>query len=240
MLSYDGTDYHGWQVQSGARTVQGTLVDKARRRFGADTRVIGASRTDAGVHALRQVASLSTAARITAAGLRGALNADLPRDIRVLDAREALAGFDARRAATGKRYAFLIDTGPIASPLLARFAWHIPPALDLDAMRRALRPLRGRHDFGAFCAAPGREKDPTCVVRALHVLRRKERLVILVSADRYLHHMARNIVGSVVDVGRGARDAGWLAAVLASRDRRRAGPTAPPQGLALVRVLYPS
>ena len=240
MLSYDGTDYHGWQVQSGARTVQGTLVDKARRRFGADTRVIGASRTDAGVHALQQVVSLSTAARIAAAGLRGALNADLPRDIRVLDVREALAGFDARRAATGKRYAFLIDTGPIASPLLTRFAWHIPQALDLDAMRRALRPLRGRHDFAAFCAAPGREKDPTCVVRAIHVLRRKERLVILVSADRYLHHMARNIVGSVVDVGRGARDADWLAAVLASRDRRRAGPTAPPQGLALVRVLYPS
>jgi tRNA pseudouridine38-40 synthase len=106
-------------------------------------------------------------------------------------------------------------------------------------MRRALLALHGRHDFGAFCAAPGREKDPMCVVRALHVFRRKERLVILLSADRYLHHMARNIVGSVVDVGRGARRADWLGAVLASRDRRNAGPTAPAQGLALVRVLYP-
>jgi len=239
VLSYDGTDYHGWQVQAGARTVQGTLVEKARRRFGADTRVTGASRTDAGVHALRQVASLTTTARIAAVGLRGALNADLPRDIRVLDTREAPAGFDARRAATGKRYAFLIDTGPIANPLLARYAWHIPQALDVGAMRRALVALHGRHDFGAFCAAPGREKDPMCVVRALHVVRRKERLVILLSADRYLHHMARNIVGSAVDVGRRARDADWLGAVLGSRDRRHAGPTAPAQGLSLLRVLYP-
>ena len=239
MLAYDGTDYHGWQIQAGARTVQGTLVEKARLRFGADTRVTGASRTDAGVHAMRQVASLTTTARIAAAGLRGALNADLPRDIRVLDAREAPTAFDARRAATGKRYAFLIDNGPIANPLLARFAWHIPQRLDVGAMRRALLALAGPHDFGAFCAAPGREKDPLCVVRALHVIRRKERLAILLSADRYLHHMARNIVGSVVEVGRGARDVDWLGTVLESRDRRRAGPTAPAQGLALVRVLYP-
>jgi tRNA pseudouridine38-40 synthase len=237
VLSYDGTDYHGWQVQAGARTVQGTLVEAARRRFGADTRVTGASRTDAGVHALGQVVSLTTTARIAAAGLRGALNADLPRDIRVLDAREA-AGFDARRAALGKRYAFLVDNAPIARPLLARYAWHIPQALDVAAMRRALAALRGRHDFGGFCAAPGREKDPVCVVRALHVVRRKERIAVLLSADRYLHHMVRNIVGSAVEVGRGARAVEWLAAVLTSRDRRQAGPTAPAQGLALVRVLY--
>jgi len=165
VLSYDGTAYHGWQVQAGARTVQGTLVQAARHRFGADTRVTGASRTDAGVHALGQVASLTTAARITAAGLRGALNADLPRDIRVLDAREAPAAFDARRAALGKRYVYLIDTGPIASPLLARYAWHIPQPLDVAAMRQALAPLRGRHDFGAFCAAPGARSGSRCGCR---------------------------------------------------------------------------
>src|SRR5207244_12443649 len=103
---------------------------------------------------------------------------------------EAAAGFDARRAATGKRYAYLIDVGSVANPLLLRYAWHIPQALDVDAMRRALAPLRGRHDFGAFCAASGRAKDPVCVVRALHVVRRKERLALLISADRSLHHMA--------------------------------------------------
>jgi tRNA pseudouridine38-40 synthase len=239
VLSYDGTDYHGWQVQSHARTVQGVLLEAARRRFGPETRVIGASRTDAGVHALRQVASLTTAARIPSLGLQGALNADLPRDIRVLDVREAPAGFNARRAATGKRYAYLIDNGPVANPLLARYAWHIPHALAVDAMRQALTPLRGRHDFGAFCAAPGRSKDPYCVVRAVHVVRRKERLAVLISADRYLHHMARNIVGSAVAVGRGRHHADWLGGVRESRDRTRGGPTAPARGLALVRVLYP-
>jgi len=238
VLSYDGTDYHGWQVQPSARTVQGLLLEVARRRFGAETRIVGASRTDAGVHALRQVASLTTAARISSLGLRGALNADLPRDIRVLDVREAPPGFDARRAAIGKRYAYLIDVGTIPNPFLLRYAWHVPRELDLDAMRRSLAPLRGRYDFSAFCAAPGRDKNPVCVVRAFHVIRRRERLVLLISADRYLHHMVRNIVGSAVAVGRGAHDAEWLDAVRASRDRTRAGATAPAQGLALVRVLY--
>jgi tRNA pseudouridine38-40 synthase len=238
VLSYDGTDYHGWQVQPRARTVQGLLLEAARARFGVDTRIIGASRTDAGVHALRQVASLTTSARIASSGIQGALNADLPRDIRVIDVREAPAGFDARRAAIGKRYAYLIDNGLIQNPLLARYAWHIPQRLDMTAMRRALAVLRGRHNFRAFCAGPGRSTHPYCVVRALHVIRRKERLAVFLSADRYLHHMVRNIVGSAVAVGRGARDSDWLGAVHASSDRTRAGPTAPAQGLALIRVLY--
>src|SRR3989475_6722938 len=160
VLSYDGTDYHGWQVQPRARTVQGILLEVARRRFGPETRVTGASRTDAGVHALRQVASLTTAARVAAAGIRGALNADLPRDIRILEALEAPADFNARRGAIGKRYAFLIDNGRVANPLLSRYAWHIPQALDADAMRRAPARLRRRHGFGAVCAAPGPAPDP--------------------------------------------------------------------------------
>jgi len=173
------------------------------------------------------------------ASIRSALNATLPRDIRVLDAHPAPAGFDARRAALAKRYAYLMDTGPVPSPLLARYAWHVPWGLDVDAMRRALRSLRGLHDFGAFCAAPGRARDPRCRLLALHVVRRRERVALVLSADRFLHHMARNIVGSAVAVGRGARDPAWLGAVLSSRDRRLAGPTAPAHGLALVRVIYP-
>src|SRR3989442_7230966 len=140
VLSYDGTDYHGWQVQPGACTVQGILLEAARRRFGAETRVTGASRTDAGVHALRQVASLTTAARVPSLGIRGALNADLPRDIRVLDVREAPAGFDARRAATGKRYPYLIDVGAAASPLPLPYPRHIPPPPPVGALRRAPPP----------------------------------------------------------------------------------------------------
>lgn len=239
MLAYDGTAYHGWQVQPAAPTIQGVLTAAARRLFGVETRISAASRTDAGAHALRQTVSLVTAARLSTAAVSGALNATLPRDIRVLEAHEAPAGFNARRAAIGKRYGYLIDNAPVEDPLLARYAWHVPQPLDVGAMRRGLAGLWGRHDFGAFCAAPGRERSPVCTVRALHIVRRKGRVALLVSADRYLHHMVRNIVGSAVAVGRGGRESAWLTAVLAARDRRLAGPTAPARGLALVRVLYP-
>ncbi len=239
MLSYDGTAYHGWQVQPRVLTIQGLLTDAGRRLFGAEPRVTGASRTDAGVHALRQTVSIAAETALEPPTVREALNAMLPREIRVREAHHAPHGFDARRAAIGKRYGYVIDNGAVATPLIARYAWHVPQPLDVAAMRRALGPLRGRHDFAAFCAAPGRAEYPVCAVRALHVFRRRERLAILISADRFLHHMVRNIVGSAVVVGRGAREAPWLAEVLAAGDRRRAGPTAPARGLALVRVMYP-
>ena len=238
MLAYDGTDYHGWQIQPGARTVQGVVLDAARR-LAADAKVIGASRTDAGVHALRQVASLTVSTGLAVRVILRALNAALPHDVRAREVREAPRGFDARRAALGKRYVYLIDNAAVRNPLLARYAWHVPGALDVAAIRRALVPLRGRRDFGAFCAAPGRAKDPVCDVRALHVVRRRDRIAVLLSADRFLHHMARNLVGSAVAVGRGSREPDWLRAVLDSRDRRLAGATAPAQGLTLVRVRYP-
>jgi len=238
VLSYDGTDFRGWQVQPDAPTVQGTLLDAAQRFLGPAPRVIGASRTDAGVHALRQTASLTIASALDAAAVRGALNAALPASIRVLSAAEAAPGFDARRAALGKRYAYLVDNGAVAAPLWRRVAWHVPAALDVAAMRAALMALRGRHDFSAFCAA-GATAPPVCRVSAIHVVRRRERVALLISADRFLHHMVRNIVGSAVEVGRGARPVEWLGAVLASRDRTRAGPTAPAHGLVLARVRYP-
>jgi tRNA pseudouridine38-40 synthase len=239
VLAYDGTEYAGWQVQPDAPTVQGVVTRAARALLGPDTRVIGASRTDAGVHALRQVASVRTAGALAASAVMGALNAALPRDIRVIAACEAAPGFDARRSATGKRYGYLLDTGPVPNPLLRRYAWHVSRLGDVTAMRRALRLLGGRHDFSAFRAAAGRGASPVCTVRALHVVRRRDRLAVLISADRFLHHMVRNIVGSAVAVGCGSRDPAWLGAVLASGDRAQAGPTAPPQGLALLRVLYP-
>ncbi len=200
---------------------------------------MGASRTDAGVHALRQVASLSTTASIDARALRRALNAVLPAAIRVLDSREAPAGFDARRSARGKRYAYLIDGGVCADPFLRRYAWHLPWDLDRTAMSRALALVRGKHDFSAFCAAAGRGRSPICTVRSARLVSRKTRVVILVSADSFLHHMVRNLVGSLVEIGRGVHRPEWIAQVLDGRDRTRAGPTAPPQGLALARVMYP-
>ena len=238
-LAYDGTEFHGWQLQPDRPTVQGCLREVCARVLGEPVKVVGASRTDAGVHALRQVASLSGPVRIEPPRLLRALNALLPDAVRVLDARAAPAGFDARRSALGKRYAYLIDRAPVADPFLRRYAWHWPHALDVEAMARALPALRGKHDFSAFCAAPGRGRTPTCVMLSARVVVRRTRLAVLLSADRFLHHMVRNIVGSLVEVGRGARRPEWLAELLEGRDRTRAGPTAPAQGLALVRVRYP-
>jgi tRNA pseudouridine38-40 synthase len=218
--------------------VQGALLHAARPVLGADVRVTGASRTDAGVHALGQVASVRTESALAPAAIRGALNAALPHDIRVVEVADAAGDFDARRTATGKRYVYLIDNGAVASPQLLRYAWHVPVPLDLDAMRQALACLRGRHDFSAFCAAAGRATTPVCRVRTLHVIRGRRRLAFFISADRFIHHMVRNVVGSAVAVGRGGRPPEWLAEVLAGRDRRRAGATAPARGLTLLRVLY--
>ncbi len=226
-------------MQPDAPTVQGAVLGAARRFLGDDARLIGASRTDAGVHALGQTASLTTAATLAPAAVQAALNAALPASVRVLDARDAPAGFDARRAAAGKRYVYLIDNGAVADPLRRRFALHVPGPLDVGAMRVALGSMRGRHDFSAFCAAPGRDAEPMCRVHAVHVLRRRDLVAVAVSADRFLHHMVRNLVGSAIEVGRGARPSAWMRDVLASRDRRLAGPTAPAHGLVLVRVRYP-
>ena len=201
-------------------------------------KVTGASRTDAGVHALRQVASLATTSSLEPAKLARGLNALLPDSIRVLQASEAPAGFDARRSALGKRYLYLIDRGRVAHPLLRRYAWHPRFALDVEAMRSALGALRGKHDFSAFCAAPGRGRTPTCTVRSARLVARGDRAAVVLSADSFLHHMVRNIVGSLVEVGRAAQPVSWMADLLAGRDRTRSGPTAPPQGLTLVRVLY--
>jgi len=237
-LAYDGTDFAGWQVQPDCPTVQGLLRDACARILGEPVKLTGASRTDAGVHALRQVASLVIASPLDPARLARGLNALLPDSIRVLQASEAPAGFDARRSALGKRYLYLIDRGRVAHPLGRRFAWHPRFSLDIEAMRSALGALRGKHDFSAFCAAPGRGRTPTCTVRSARLVERGDRIAIALSADSFLHHMVRNIVGSLVEVGRGAKPASGMADLLAGRDRTQSGPTAPPQGLVLVRVLY--
>ena len=169
-----------------------------------------------------------------------AWNARLPPAIRVLDAREAPATFDARRSARGKRYAYVLDLGTCADPFLRRYAWHVPWQLDPVAMARALHAVRGKHDFSAFCAAAGRDRTPVCTVLTTRVLTRKSRLVVLISADSFLHHMVRNLIGTLVEIGRGAKPPEWMEELLDGRDRTRAGPTAPPQGLVLVRVMYPS
>lgn len=239
-LAYEGTGLHGWQSQPVLTTVQGLLMGAAERVLGGPVKITGASRTDAGVHALRQVASLRAPERVPLPALHRALNALLPPAVRVLDVREAPAGFDARRSARGKRYAYLIDRGAQADPFLRRHAWHAPYRLDAAAMAAALRAVRGKHDFSAFCAAAGRDRTPTCTIRSARIVARRQILAVCIGGDSFLHHMVRNLVGSLVEIGRGAHPPEWMAELVEGRDRRRAGPTAPAHGLVLVRVLYGS
>ena len=237
-LSYDGTAYHGWQAQPTQPTVQALVAVACRRLFGVPVRLTGASRTDAGVHALGQVASVTVASQLHRLAVRSALNALLPPDIRVTAVQDAPPGFDARRHAISKRYLYLIDNAPVPSPLLRRYAWHVPRSLDVEAMAGALRCLRGKQDFSAFCAAAGRVRTPFCTLYSGRVVRRRQRVAVFMSADSFLHHMVRNIVGSLVEVGRGHRASEWVRELLRGRDRSRAGPTAPARGLTLVRVVF--
>jgi tRNA pseudouridine38-40 synthase len=220
-------------------TVQGALREALRPLTGPDLRLIGASRTDAGVHALGQVASLA-GPRLPAPGVvQAALNATLPRDIRVLAARATPGGFDARRAARLKRYAYFIAGGPVVLPFLRGHTLHVPRPLDVAAMRRALASFRGKHDFSAFQAAAGRDRAPVCTVYSTRLVTLGRVLGVFVSADAFLHHMVRNMVGTLLEIGHRRRPPGWAAEVLAGRDRRRSGPTAAAHGLFLLSVRYP-
>lgn len=250
-LAYDGTDYAGWQRQAGAETIQALVETALQPLEGRAIAVHGAGRTDAGVHALGQVASVRLAHAIDAGALRRALNANLPPAVRVLRAEEAADGFHARFDARAKVYRYRLATGSVAHPLDARHAWHVPQPLDVAAMQAAGALLTGRHDFAAFQTAAG-EAATASTVRCISALRiAPERAAdwraaagggdiigIEVRGDGFLRHMVRAIVGTLVEVGGGRRDAAGVAAALASRSRAHAGPTAPARGLFLVRVEY--
>ena len=240
-IAYDGTDLVGWQRQPTGISVQGLLEQALAAFEGGPVTVHGAGRTDAGVHALAQVASASlTATHDPQAILRG-VNAVLPPAVRVTAIEEAPPGFHARFAATGKIYEYRLVNAPFVSPFLARYAWHVPQRIDRGAMREAGLAVTGRHDFAAF-QGTGSGVDET--VRTLASLEWREDeaadgpLVITLSADGFLRHMVRNIVGTLVDVGMRRWPPEAMAGILASGDRSRAGRTAPPHGLFLVAVRY--
>ncbi len=239
VLEYDGTDFAGWQAQVGRRTVQGALEAAIERVTGARVRVVGAGRTDAGVHAEGQVASVGLATRLAPAELQRALNAVLPRDVAVVRLASAPEGFHARRDAASKLYRYTVWNGRSPSPLRTRRAHWVRAELDLEAMRRAARALEGRHDFAAF-QATGSQVGTT--VRTLARLEWRGRvgreLRLEVEGSGFLRHMVRTLAGTLLEVGRGRRRATSMRALLRARDRSRAGPTAPARGLTLVRVRY--
>jgi tRNA pseudouridine38-40 synthase len=238
VLEYDGTAYAGWQVQENAPTIQGALEAALATLLKVPTRVTGSGRTDAGVHALGQVANFYTEARVPLRGFVHGVNALLPRDIAVRRAEEMPPGFDARRSAKGKTYQYFLHLGPTPSAFARRTSWRVCPPPDLTAMGRAAAHVVGTRDFGAFRAAGCDAAHAVREIQELCVTRRGEFAEIAVRGTAFLRHMVRIMVGTLVEVGLGRRDPDSLPALLATGDRGEAGPTAPPQGLFLAEVRY--
>jgi len=242
-LAYDGTAYAGWQVQQDQTTVQEVLETAIEKVTGRRVRTIASGRTDAGVHALGQVVGFRTESQLPADVLRRALNAELPRDVAVLGVAEAVDDFHAIRDAVRKRYRYLIYDGPVRDVFRRRCCWHYNRGrLDDEAMAHAAGTLLGTHDFSSFETSGAERKDSIRTVYELRVERgrgdQRHWITIEVEANGFLYNMVRTIVGTLVEVGRGAQPESWVAEVLAATDRRTAGPTAPPQGLFLVQVDY--
>jgi tRNA pseudouridine38-40 synthase len=249
ILSYDGAEFAGWQVQPGRSTVQGALASAIGRLSGENVLPQGSGRTDAGVHALAQVASFATASPIPAENWVGALNDILPASIRVLEVIEAVPEFHARKSARAKTYRYRIYRGAICPPFLARYVWHYPYPLEESAMTAAADVVVGEHDFTSFAAVdPERvermaaaENFQTTNVRTIYsssCTREREELIYTVRGSGFLHHMVRNLVGTFLLVGKGTVSREDLGRILAARERTAAGATAPASGLYLVGVEY--
>jgi tRNA pseudouridine38-40 synthase len=241
-LAYDGTNYVGWQRQANGVSVQELVENAFLPLLGAGvTRpptVAGASRTDAGVHALGQVASVTVGFDFAASAVQRALNVRLPEDIRVVGSVEAMPGFHARHHAVAKSYRYRMATTPVMSPLDRLYVWHAPGMRDLEAMRRAAAILVGRHDFASFQA---RGASVRATVRTVHRIDIREaggEIVVDIEGDGFLRHMVRAIVGTLAEVGAGSRTVEAMAGMVAARDRQAGGLTAPAHGLTLVAVKY--
>jgi tRNA pseudouridine38-40 synthase len=238
-IAYDGTKYAGWQLQPSGVTIQELVESALAKMARGAVRVHGSGRTDAGVHAKAQVANCSFRTSLTTATLRRALNANLSVDIRVQRVQEVGARFHARFSAKGKEYRYQIDCGVVADPFLRAHAWHHPRPLNVAAMRRAARLLKGRHDFAALSANPMRPVETTVrTVSRLSVTKRGNLMTIAVVADGFLYKMARSIVGALVKVGEGRMTVQELEKMVKTKKRSALVETAPAHGLFLWRVFY--
>lgn len=249
LIEYNGAAYQGWQSQKTGTTLQDVVQKAIESITGEEIRLTGASRTDAGVHALGQVAVFSTGSKLPPETLQRALNAKLPFDVRIRSAEDTVPEFHPRYAAIRKSYFYLISTSRVHSAFLHPYLWYVTADLDLDQMRTAAAFLRGRHDFSSFRAAGCGAKTTVRTVTSLDISRESgisfmtamipgDFIKIRIEADAFLRYMVRNIVGTLVDVGSGKISCKEFSRILASYDRTTAGPTAPPQGLFLEHITY--
>jgi tRNA pseudouridine38-40 synthase len=244
-IAYDGTDFHGWQIQANKPTIQGEIVNVLQRLTQEKSALHAAGRTDAGVHALGQVASFRTQSSLSAQEFQRALNALLPPTIRIAGAEEVGPDFNARWSSLGKTYRYRLYRGKVVPPMLWRYVLHYPFPLDEDAMRDAASRFVGMHDFASFAASTGSEEDDKersteREIYSTELLRSadNEEMVFTVKGRSFLRYMVRKMVGTLLDVGRGRLSPADIDRLFELRDRSKSGPTVPPQGLVMVEVQH--
>lgn len=248
-LQYDGTDYSGWQVQKKERTIQQIIEDAIYTVTGERLRITGAARTDAGVHAFAQIAAFKTQSNLEPQVFLRAINANIPHDIRVIKAEGCSEDFHPRYSAKNKTYSYRISHKGAYAVFLRRYSWQIPYQLNCDLMREAVEYLIGTHDFSCFRASGCSSKNPVRTIFKIEIVEDSfvdfmnfkfdvPLIKISVQADAFLRHMVRNIVGTLVEIGRGKKPVSYTKEVLGLKDRRFSGPTAPAQGLFLEEIVY--
>lgn len=250
LIQYEGTQYNGWQVQPEGITIQGLLQDCLFRLTGERINVIGAGRTDAGVHAIEQVATFETSSRHSEDVIKRALNAMLPLDIRVTKVKRVDEGFHARYSAARKRYVYIIANNEDIPVFLRRYVWWVRIPLDIDSMMTASKFLIGTHDFSSFRGSGCGAKSTVRTIYSINIKKmvrvpfmftefEGNFINVTIEAEAFLRHMVRNIVGTLVEVGRGKFDPESVKDIILAKNRQFAGPTAPSQGLFLEKVIYP-
>lgn len=238
IVAYDGTDYCGWQIQPNGITVEEVLNRALSRLTGEEIRVIGASRTDAGVHARGNIAVLDTASTIPAERFAYAVNPLLPEDIVVLKSEEVPQDWHPRYQNSVKTYEYRILNREMPDPLKRKYTWHVSFPLDIDKMREAAEHLKGQHDFRSFCSVHTAVKSSVRTIYTLDIVKSGDEIIIRISGNGFLYNMVRIIAGTLAEVGRGFRTPEDVRDLLTAKEREQAGATAPPQGLTLIRIEY--
>lgn len=237
-ISYDGSEYHGWQIQPGQKTIQGQLAEAIQGLLGCPVQVTGASRTDAGVSALGQSGLVQIDSPIPTENLAKAITRRLPAEIAVTEAVEVANGFDVIKSVKSKLYRYTIFTGPFRPVMQIRHCWHLPVTLNTTAMDQAAKMLVGKHDFKSFASAADQRQSSVRTIFGCDITREKDQIFIDVEGDGFLYNMVRNIVGTLVEIGIGRWKPERISPTLAAKDRTKAGPIAPAQGLCLMWIKY--